>query len=38
MVRVWFDFAGVSDSMARALQDMVRVEGGGDVQVAFGSR
>lgn len=38
MVKVWFDFTGVSDSMARAIRDTVKVEGNGDVQAAFGSR
>lgn len=37
-VRVRFDFTGVSDSMARAIRDTVKVEGNGDVQAAFGSQ
>lgn len=37
-VNVTFDFANVSDSMARALEDTVRVRGNGNVQAAFGSR
>jgi hypothetical protein len=37
MVRVVFDFAGADTQIARALRGMVRVEGGGNVQVAFGS-
>jgi hypothetical protein len=37
-VLVRFDFTGLSDSMARAIRDTVRVEGNGNVQVAFGSR
>lgn len=37
-VRVRFDFTGVSDSMARAIRDTVKVDGNGDVQAAFGSR
>lgn len=37
-VLVRFDFTAVGDSMARAIRDTVRVEGDGNVQVAFGSR
>jgi hypothetical protein len=37
VVRVVFDFAGADTQMARALRGMVRVEGGGNVQVALGS-
>lgn len=37
-VRVRFDFSNVSDSMARALRDMVKIEGDGNVQTAIGSR
>jgi hypothetical protein len=38
VVFVKFDFTGLSDSMARAIRDTVRVEGNGNVQAAFGSR
>jgi TP901 family phage tail tape measure protein len=37
-VLVRFDFANASDALTRGLQEIVRVEGGGNVQVAFGSR
>jgi TP901 family phage tail tape measure protein len=37
-VLVRFDSTGLSDSMARAIRDTVRVEGNGNVQAAFGSR
>lgn len=37
-VLVRFDFTGVSDSMARAIRDTVKIEGNGNVQAAFGSR
>jgi TP901 family phage tail tape measure protein len=38
MVRVWFDFTNVSGSLERAIKDSVVVNGGGNVQIAFGSR
>lgn len=37
-VHVWFDFANVSGDMERAIKDTVRVKGGGNVQIAFGTR
>jgi len=37
-VHVWFDFANVSGSLERAIKDSVRVNGSGDVQIAFGSK
>jgi TP901 family phage tail tape measure protein len=37
-VRVSFDFTNVSGSLERAIKDSVIVNGGGDVQIAFGSR
>jgi len=36
-VLVQVDFRGASDALTRGLQDLVRVQGNGDVQVAFGS-
>jgi hypothetical protein len=36
-VLVTVDFAGASDALARGLEDLVRVRGNGNVQVAFGS-
>lgn len=36
-VLVRFEFAGASDALARGLEDLVRVRGNGNVQVAFGS-
>jgi predicted RNase H-like HicB family nuclease len=36
--RVWFDFSNVGDDFARAIKNTVRLDGGGDVQAAFGER
>ncbi|MFG3340527.1 phage tail tape measure protein [Glycomyces sp. NPDC048151] len=38
VVRVSFDFSNVSGSLERAIKDSVRINGNGNVQVAFGSR
>jgi phage-related minor tail protein len=38
MVRVVFDVTGADENMKRMIRKMVRVEGGGNVQVAFGQR
>jgi hypothetical protein len=38
MVRVVFDVTGADENMKKMIRKMVRVEGGGDVQVTFGSR
>jgi TP901 family phage tail tape measure protein len=37
-VRIQFDFTNISDDFARAIRKTVRVDGGGNVQLAFGSR
>ena len=36
-VKVSFDFSNISDSMGRAIKEAVRIEGNGNVQVAFGT-
>ena len=36
--RVFFDFTNADSEFGRALRKMVRIDGGGDVQRAFGRR